>query len=340
MSNLSSTVHIDHAFDKDSVVYYPVLVVSAGAAGVALGCRLKEKLGSDQFRIFDRQSGIGGTWWINRYQGVAVDVPSVLYSYSCAPNNRWTGFFPEGPEMVMYLYDVCDKYKIVHKIQLNTDVSELLWLEREKVWEATLVHLAPGAGDLSAKERQKRVEEYGQKAVYLRREIVRAKIVVSCVGGLVEPKDWPEQIPGRESFEGDIFHSSRWIYDVDLTEKNVIVIGTGCSAAQFTALITKPPYNAKSCTQLMRSPPWVVPKLVSFFGPEAWGNWSGALFDRVPGVGRFFRTLWFAIAELDYHSIFQENSKNVKSRREIEAKLIKHMKKTVPAEYHEILTPG
>ena len=60
MSNLSSTVHIDHAFDKDSVVYYPVLVVSAGAAGVALGCRLKEKLGSDQFRIFDRQSGIGG----------------------------------------------------------------------------------------------------------------------------------------------------------------------------------------------------------------------------------------------------------------------------------------
>ena len=189
--------------------------------------------------------------------------PSVLYSYSCAPNNRWTGFFPEGPEMVKYLYDVCDKYKIVHKIQLNTDVSELLWLEREKVWEATLVHLAPGAGDLSAKERQKRVEEYGQKAVYLRREIVRAKIVVSCVGGLVEPKDWPEQIPGRESFEGDIFHSSRWIYDVDLTEKNVIVIGTGCSAAQFTALITKPPYNAKSCTQLMRSPPWVVPSTFS-----------------------------------------------------------------------------
>ena len=60
MSDLSSIVHIIYEPDKDSIVYYPVLVVGAGAAGVALGCRLKEKLGFDQFRIFDRQSGIGG----------------------------------------------------------------------------------------------------------------------------------------------------------------------------------------------------------------------------------------------------------------------------------------
>lgn len=51
-----STVHID----KGGITYYPVLVVGAGAGGIALGCRLKEKLGFDQFRIFDRQAGIGG----------------------------------------------------------------------------------------------------------------------------------------------------------------------------------------------------------------------------------------------------------------------------------------
>ena len=189
--------------------------------------------------------------------------PSFLCSFSFAPNNRWTSFFPQGSEMVKYLHEICDKYKKLDKIRLNADVSGLLWLEKERIWEGTLVYLGPGAGDLSAKERQRRVEKYGEKAVYLKRESFKAKIVVSCVVGLVEPKGWPEEIPGRECFAGDIFHSSRWNYDVDLTEKDVIVMGTGCGTAQFTALITKAPYNAKLCTQLMRSPPWVIPSTYS-----------------------------------------------------------------------------
>ncbi|MCJ1380477.1 hypothetical protein MMC17_003582 [Xylographa soralifera] len=306
--------------------------IGAGAAGVALGDRLKEKLGFDQFRIFHRQSDIGGTWWINRYPGVvgilAVDIPFVLYSSSFAPHNRWTSFFPEGPEMARYLHDVCDKYKIVDKIQLITDLSELLWLEKEQVWEGTLLYLAPGIGDLGSKKRQQRVNEYRETAVYIPREIVRAKIIVNCVGGLVEPKNWPEQIPGPWKFEGEMFRSSQWSYDADLTDKNVIVIGTGCSAAQLTALITKP--------HTTQSP---VLKPVPPFRLEAWRKWSGVLFDCVPGVGRFYRTLWFAGSELDYHSIFQDNSQNGNSRKNIEAKLIKHIKRTVSEKYHEILTP-
>jgi cation diffusion facilitator CzcD-associated flavoprotein CzcO len=54
--------------------YYPVLIIGAGEAGIAMGYKLKQTLGFDQFRIFDRQGGIGGTWWINRYPGVACDM--------------------------------------------------------------------------------------------------------------------------------------------------------------------------------------------------------------------------------------------------------------------------
>ena len=54
--------------------YIPVVIIGAGESGIAMGCRLKELLGFDQFRIFDRQSGVGGVWWINRYPGVACDV--------------------------------------------------------------------------------------------------------------------------------------------------------------------------------------------------------------------------------------------------------------------------
>jgi cation diffusion facilitator CzcD-associated flavoprotein CzcO len=69
-----NSIHVYNGYQKDAYTYYPVLVVGAGESGIAMGCRLKEKLGCDQFRIFDRQSGMGGTWWINRYPGVACDV--------------------------------------------------------------------------------------------------------------------------------------------------------------------------------------------------------------------------------------------------------------------------
>jgi ribulose 1,5-bisphosphate synthetase/thiazole synthase len=67
-------IHKRHAYGKDAHTYYPVLIVGAGESGVAMGCRLKQVLGTDQFRIFERQSGIGGTWWINRYPGAACDM--------------------------------------------------------------------------------------------------------------------------------------------------------------------------------------------------------------------------------------------------------------------------
>jgi len=69
-----NSIRKDNGYDASSYTYYPVAIIGAGESGIAMGCRLKEVLGHDQFRIFDRQSGIGGTWWINRYPGVACDV--------------------------------------------------------------------------------------------------------------------------------------------------------------------------------------------------------------------------------------------------------------------------
>lgn len=63
-----------NGYGANAYTYIPVVIVGAGESGIAMGCRLKQKLGFDQFKIFDRQAGIGGTWWINRYPGVACDV--------------------------------------------------------------------------------------------------------------------------------------------------------------------------------------------------------------------------------------------------------------------------
>ena len=288
-------------YDEKPCTFYPVLIVGAGESGIAMGCRLKEVLGFDQFRIFDRQAGIGGTWWINRYPGVACDVPAVFYSFSFCPNNKWTTFHPPGPEIVKYLQDVCTQYQILDKVQLNTDVTEMRWLEDQEVWEVTLTHMATGAGDLSEAQRQERIRESGLESVQIGQEIVRAKIVASAVGGLVEPKTWPTSIPGKDSFEGAIFHSARWDYDVDLAGKDVIVVGTGCSAAQFVPKLTKAPFDAKSVTQIMRSPPWVSPRPVPPFGQKMWEKWSPTVLSAMPWLAKMLRLLIFLRAERDFN---------------------------------------
>ncbi|KAI9759039.1 MAG: hypothetical protein M4579_002628 [Chaenotheca gracillima] len=325
--------------DGNTYTYYPTLIVGAGESGIALGCRLKQKLGTDQFRIFDRQGGIGGTWWINRYPGVACDVPAIFYSFSWAQNPDWSSFYPPGPEVAEYLIDVCAKFQILDKIELDTDVVEAQWLNDEEVWEVTLQHLRTGTGDLSQHQRRELANEKGVEHVYLEREVVRAKVFASAAGGLVEPKTWSQDLPGKDTFEGDIFHSARWDYNVDLTGKDVIVVGSGCSAAQFVGRLTKAPYNAKSVTQLMRSPPWVSPKQKPLGGEELWHSKMPFVLRYVPGVSFFFRALVWTAGEVYFLRHFGNKPGHAKARLATEAFFLDNMKRKVPEKYHEILTP-
>ena len=225
------------------------------------------------------------------------------------------------------------------KVQCNTDVTELRWLEDEHVWQAKLLHMVPGTGDLSRRERESLINEKGRQSVYVKEETVRAKIVASCAGGFVEPNIWPNSIPGKDQFEGPIFHSSKWDHSVDLKDKNVVVVGTGCSAAQFVPKLTKE-YGAASVTQIMRSPPWVVPRPEPpFFGPEKWHEWSPTLFTYIPGLGRAYRSMIFFAAELEWFLLFKMTPVAIEGRKRHEKMLLKHMKKSVPEKYHDILTP-
>lgn len=82
-----ASIRRQNTYAKNAYTYYPVVIVGAGESGIAMGCQLKEVLGFDQFRIFERQSGIGGTWWINRYPGAACD----MY----APNSKLPSLWVE-----------------------------------------------------------------------------------------------------------------------------------------------------------------------------------------------------------------------------------------------------
>ncbi len=198
--------------------------------------------------------------------------------------------------------------------------------------------MAPGVGDLSGRERKAIIESQGPEKVCLRRETIRAKVVASAVGGLVEPKPYPE-VPGLDQFRGDIIHTARWNPTVKLQDKNVVVLGSGCSAAQVTPEIVKSPHNAKSVIQLLRTPGWVTPT----FPPEAvkwWETKTPELFSRFPFLQWTVRKIMFTLIELDFQRHFTSGPNAQKRRLQQQQTLINYMHKTVPEKYWEILTPN
>lgn len=264
--------------------------------------------------------------------------PAVCYSFSWAQNAGWTTVHPSGPEIAKYLYDVCEQFGILDSIQTDTNVASIRWLENEEEWELVLEHMAQGAGDLSARERKVLAESQGPDRVCRSRETIRAKIVVSAVGGLVEPKQ-PPQLPGLDRFKGDIIHTARWDPMVKLHDKDVVVVGSGCSAAQVIPEIIKPPHNARCVIQLLRSPAWVYPNILRPDRVKWWEANAPTVFSRFPWLQWTIRKLGFATLELDFFNHFTPGPKARQRRREKQKILLDYMHQLVPEKYWELLTP-
>jgi cation diffusion facilitator CzcD-associated flavoprotein CzcO len=266
--------------------------------------------------------------------------PATLYSYSFAQTGRWSTLKPSGKEICDYIRRVCEEHGLADNIQLNTEATDLRWDELREEWQITLARLVPGTGSLTQSERKTKVAAEGPESIYISREVARAKVVISAVGKFVEPRIELSHLPGFDRFEGEIIHTSRWNGDVDLRGKEIIVLGTGCSAAQLVPELGRARYGVKSITQLMRSPPWVGTEMLS---PRLLGLWERHmpwLLQNVPGLKEAVRFIICAVTEFHYFLYIQPTAQ-ASIRRQKQAKyLLRRMESLAPAGYHEILTPG
>ncbi len=178
----------------DSVYSTRVAIIGAGLSGLCVGAALR-RAGIEDFVILDRGQDVGGTWRDNTYPGCACDIPSVLYSFSFAPNSDWSRYFAPQPEIQRYIRDVAEDLR--GHIRFGYEVTEAAWVDGR--WRLN--------GELEAE-------------------------VVVCGAGPWHQPLMPD-VPGLEDFAGTAFHSSRWDHDHDLTGRRVAVIGTGASAVQF-----------------------------------------------------------------------------------------------------------
>jgi len=205
---------------------FPIVVVGTGFSGIAMGVMLK-KAGIDSFTILEKANDIGGTWRDNTYPGAACDVPSHLYCFSFEPKPDWSRFFSPQQEIHEYLRHCVRKYDLARHIRFGSAVTGAEFDASSGTWTV-------------------RVEG---------REPMKARAVVLGNGALHKPS-LPD-IPGREDFEGRLFHSAQWDHGYDLAGKTVAVIGTGASAIQFVPEIAP---KVEQLHVFQRTPPWIVPK--------------------------------------------------------------------------------
>src|ERR1700760_3712972 len=111
-------------------------IIGAGPGGLSLGIFLR-KAGFEDFTIFDREDGVGGTWRINTYPGLACDVKSHLYSYSFDLNANWSRLWSGQAEILDYFERCAQRYRLAQNLTLNTEIVSAHWAADATAWQLT-----------------------------------------------------------------------------------------------------------------------------------------------------------------------------------------------------------
>lgn len=204
---------------------HDAIVIGAGFGGMGAAIQLKRS-GYDDLVILEREDDLGGTWHVNRYPGLAVDIPSSTYSYSFEPNPYWTRLFAPGAELKKYAEHVADKYDLRRHMRFGEVVERSEWSE-EGFWTVTTK-----AG-----------------------EAVRGRFLLTATGFLSQPK-MPD-IEGIDTFRGKVIHTTAWDDEYDLNGKRAAVIGTGATAVQLIPTIAD---RLAELTVYQRTAIWCAPK--------------------------------------------------------------------------------
>lgn len=185
--------------------HYDAIVIGTGVAGLYQLYRLKQA----GYNVLALEAGtdVGGVWWWNRYPGARLDSESYSYAYSFSPELlaewQWSEHFASQPELQRYFAHVADRFDLRRHIRFDSLVTAAAYRADRKGWD-----VRTDRGDLYS-----------------------CRFLIAAVGPLTSPAYPP--IPGRESFAGEQFHTSRWPdAKTSFAGKRVAVIGTGATGIQ------------------------------------------------------------------------------------------------------------
>ena len=228
---------------------FDAVIVGAGFAGLYMLHRLRAQGFTAQ--VFEAGSGVGGTWFWNRYPGARCDVNSLEYSYSFSDSLQqdwgWTERFATQPEILKYINHVADRFDLRRDIQLDTRVTAATFDEDRELWVVET-------------DRGDRVE---------------AGFCIMASGCLSAAR--APDFPGMETFKGKVYHTGEWPHEpVDLQGLRVGLIGTGSSGIQTTPVVAQ---MAAHLTVFQRTPNFSIPARNEPMHPEREQAWKAQYMD-------------------------------------------------------------
>jgi len=208
---------------------FDAIIIGAGISGLYQLHKLRQ-LGL-KVRVFETGTGVGGTWYWNRYPGARFDSESYSYGYSFSQELldewHWTEHFSPQPKTLEYLNFVADKFDLRRDIQFEARVTAAHYDDKQRTWTVTLAD--------------------GSRHV--------CRFLVTAIGPLSAPT--MPNIPGLSSFKGQSCHTGRWPKEgIDYAGKRVAVIGTGATGIQTIQEVAK---TAGTLTVFQRTPNWAAP---------------------------------------------------------------------------------
>ncbi|MDH5738344.1 MAG: NAD(P)/FAD-dependent oxidoreductase, partial [Gammaproteobacteria bacterium] len=211
--------------------HFDVLIVGAGISGVGAGYHLQQACKDKSFVILENQDSFGGTWITHKYPGIRSDSDLYTFGYKFKP---WTSApIATADEILKYMNEVIEENHLDDHIRYGHQINRAEWNSEKRQWRVDATNLATGE-DLT----------------------FTCQFLWMCQGYYRHSKGYTPEWAGMDDYQGQIVHPQTWPEDLDYKGKQVLVIGSGATAATII------PAMAEDCshiTMLQRSPTFFIP---------------------------------------------------------------------------------
>lgn len=214
-----------------AIEHVDVLIVGAGLSGIGAAYHLQKQCPNKKVVIVERRQAIGGTWDLFRYPGIRSDSDMYTLGYNFKP---WTNAkaIADGTSIREYVQETARENGIDKKIRFGLQVRNAAWSSANATWTVDAVREATG------------------EAVQF-----TCRFLLMCSGYYNYDAGYTPEFKGIENYQGQVVHPQKWTEDIDYTNKNVVVIGSGATAV---TLVPSMADKAAHVTMLQRSPTYVI----------------------------------------------------------------------------------
>jgi cation diffusion facilitator CzcD-associated flavoprotein CzcO len=223
----ASTESLAHAGTE----HVDVLIVGAGISGVGAACHLQQQCPGKSFLILEALESFGGTWLTHKYPGIRSDSDLYTFGYRFKP---WVGApIASAEEILKYMGEVIEDHDLASHIRYRHRISDASWNSKTSTWTVVVERTDTGEA-----------------------KTFTTNFLWMCQGYYRHSKGYTPEWPGMADFKGRIVHPQTWPEDLKLTDKKVLLIGSGATAATLIPAIAD---DAAHVTMLQRSPTYFIP---------------------------------------------------------------------------------